>query len=45
MSVADLQKKIIEKISKPSDAALLEDIFNFIGTDVTAGAFYELSDD
>jgi predicted transcriptional regulator len=44
MSVAELQKKIIEKISETNDAALLEDIFNFIGIDEAVGTFYELSD-
>jgi len=31
MSVAELQKKLIDKISNTNDAALLEDIYNFIG--------------
>ncbi len=44
MLVAELQKKIIEKISETNDAALLEDIYNFIGIDEGLGAFYDLSD-
>lgn len=44
MSVAELQKKIIDKISETTDASLLEDIFNFIDTDQAVSGFYELSD-
>ena len=44
MQVAELQKKIIDKISETNDAALLEDIYNLIGIDEAAGTFYELSD-
>ncbi len=44
MSVAELQKKIIEKISETNDATLLEDIYNFIGINEEVGTFYELSD-
>ncbi len=44
MSVAELQKKIIEKINETNDATLLEDIYNFIGIDEAVGTFYELSD-
>ena len=43
MSVAELQKKLIEKISKTNDVVLLEDIFNFMGADEDATAFYKLS--
>jgi predicted transcriptional regulator len=44
MLVAELQKKIIEKINETNDAALLEDIYNFIGIDEELGTFYHLSD-
>ena len=44
MSVAELQKKLIEKISKTNDVVLLEDIFNFIGADEDTTAFYNLSE-
>ena len=44
MSVAELQKKLIEKISKTNDVVLLEDIFNFMGEDEDTAAFYNLSD-
>jgi len=44
MSVAELQKKIIEKINETNDAGLLEDIYNFIGVDEGLDIFYHLSD-
>jgi predicted transcriptional regulator len=44
MSVAELQKKLIEKISITNDAVLLEEIFNFIGADEDTAAFYTLSE-
>ena len=44
MSVAELQKKLIEKISKTNDVVLLEDIFNFMGADEDTTAFYNLSE-
>jgi hypothetical protein len=44
MSVAELQKKINEKINETNDAALPEDIFSFIGIDEAVGTFYHLSD-
>lgn len=37
MSIIELQKKLIEKINKTDDAALLEDIYNFIGADEEIG--------
>jgi hypothetical protein len=42
MSVAELQKKLIEKINNTNDAALLEDIYSFIGIDEEVGT-YQLS--
>lgn len=45
MSIAELQKKLIEKISKTSDAALLEDIYNFMRKDEEVTSFYKLSED
>ena len=44
MLVAELQKKIIDKISETNDVSLLEDIYNFIGIDESLGTFYHLSD-
>jgi hypothetical protein len=44
MSVAELQKKLIDKISKTNDASLLEDIYNFIGADEEVAGFYKLTD-
>ena len=44
MSVAELQKKLIEKISGTTDPSLLEDIYNFIEIDEEVGTFYHLSD-
>ena len=44
MSVAELQKKLIEKISKTNDVVLLEDIFNFMGGNEDTKAFYNLSE-
>ncbi|MCW3093242.1 MAG: hypothetical protein JWP81_4311 [Ferruginibacter sp.] len=43
MSLPELQKKLIDKINKTNDAALLEDIYNFIGADEEVG-IYQLSD-
>ncbi|MEO7765955.1 MAG: hypothetical protein ABIS01_00970 [Ferruginibacter sp.] len=43
MSVAELQKKLIEKINNTSDADLLQDICDFIGLDEEVG-IYQLSD-
>lgn len=42
MSIIELQKKLIDKINKTDDAALLEDIYNFIGADEEVG-IYQLS--
>jgi hypothetical protein len=42
MSIAELQKKLIEKISNTNDAALLEDIYSFIGINEEVG-IYQLS--
>jgi predicted transcriptional regulator len=44
MSVAELQKKLIAKISETNDAVLLEEIFNFMGADEETAAFYKLSE-
>ena len=43
MSVAELQKKLIEKINSTNDAGLLEDIYNFIGVDEEVAEFYQLT--
>ncbi len=45
MSVAELQKKLIEKISKTNDVGLLEEIYNFMGIDEEVEIFYNLSDE
>ena len=44
MSVDELQKKLIEKISSTTDAALPEELYNFIATDEAVGTYYKLSD-
>lgn len=44
MSVTELQKRLIEKINNTNDAALLEDIYSFIGIDEEVGT-YQLSQD
>ena len=44
MLVAELQKKIIDKISETNDVSLLEDIYNFIGIDESLGTFNHLYD-
>ncbi len=43
MSIIELQKKLIDKINKTDDVALLEDIYNFIAAD-EEGKIYQLSD-
>ena len=44
MSITELQKKLIEKINNTDDAALLKDIYSFIGIDEEVGS-YQLSQD
>ena len=45
MSVAELQKKLIEKISKTNDLNTLEEISNLIGLNEGASSIYYLSDE